>query len=59
MMDDIDRASDLEERYRAIAQAKRMPVPERNGKCLNCAEPSEGAFCDTDCQQDAKRRGVE
>lgn len=58
-MDQFDRATELEEMHREAALTHRKPVPDRDGKCLNCDEPSEGAFCDVDCQQDAKRRGIE
>ncbi len=59
VMDEAEKAEEQEAIHRAAALSHRKPVPERNGKCLNCDEPSEGAFCDADCQQDAKRRGVE
>lgn len=55
-MDDLDRASEQEEWFRGEALKRRKPQPEHHGYCLNCDEPSEGAYCDEDCRDDAERR---
>jgi len=42
MADDIDRASELEERHRQVARAVRKPNgPRATGACLYCDEPVE------------------
>jgi hypothetical protein len=64
-MDDLDRASEREELARAVAARIRKPVPKYYGRCLNCDEPTSGAFCDSGCREDyetyeraAKRNGL-
>lgn len=51
-MDDLDRAAEREELARSAAARMRKPVPRHYGRCLNCDEPSHGAFCDTGCRED-------
>jgi hypothetical protein len=55
MADEVDRASEHEERYREFARMTRRQVPEHDGHCLNCGEESEGAYCDMECREDAER----
>lgn len=64
-MDDLDRAAEREELERFAAARMRKPVPKHRGRCLNCDEPSAGAFCDAGCREDyevyeraAKRNGL-
>jgi hypothetical protein len=51
-MDDLDRASEREELERAVAARIRRSVPKHRGFCLNCDEPTAGAFCDAGCRED-------
>lgn len=55
-MDDLDRASEYEERMREAALSHRKPVPVHTGRCLNCDKPSKGAFCDRHCGKDYEDR---
>lgn len=55
MADELDRAAEYEERARAAALSHRMPVPAHTGRCLNCDEPAEGAFCNAGCREDYER----
>lgn len=55
MADEIDRASMLEEMHREAALSHRKPVPKNTGFCLNCDEPSQGAFCNSACREDYER----
>lgn len=54
-MDQFDRATELEEMHRDAALTHRKPVPKHDGHCLNCGEPSTGAYCDQECREDAER----
>jgi len=54
-MDDSDRASDFEEILRQAELSRRKPEPELEGYCLNCGLESEGAYCDSECREDAER----
>jgi hypothetical protein len=59
-MDEFDRASELEQKYRdaAISQTRATAVKlAYSGQCYNCqAEITNGLFCDTDCQSDWQKR---
>lgn len=58
-MDQFDRATEIEERDRALALAARKPAgPAATGKCLNCGDAlGEGLrWCDRDCHDDWTRR---
>jgi hypothetical protein len=55
MADEADRASSLEEMHREVSLSYRKPVPVRTGRCLNCDEPSQGAFCNAGCREDYER----
>lgn len=56
MPDDLDRASDYEEKMRAYAIAQRKPALKPCGHCYNCGEPLKyGVFCDADCQVDYEK----
>jgi len=39
----------------AEALAKKQIVPEKTGFCLECEEPTEGAFCSKECREDHER----
>lgn len=34
---------------------KKKPVPEKTGFCLNCEEPTSGAFCSKECREDYEK----
>ena len=56
-MDDMDRASDLEQRMLEAALRVRKPEPKACGYCHNCGEAVQsGAFCDEDCRDDWQKR---
>ena len=56
-MDDMDRASEYEERMRQDALTKRKPEPKPCGFCLNCGEHIKfGSFCDGYCAEDWQKR---
>jgi len=50
MSDWIDESQELQEAQLAEALAKRQKAPVKTGFCLACEEPTEGAFCCTDCR---------
>lgn len=57
-MDDLDRASELEEKQRAQAMLLRLPQPQAMGYCWNCAEKvGHGmTFCCRECVEDYSMR---
>jgi hypothetical protein len=59
-MDEFDRASELEQKYRdaAISQTRATAVKlAYSGQCYNCQEQLDaGLFCDTFCQKDWQKR---
>jgi hypothetical protein len=54
-MDEADKAEHQEELARQVAISRRKPVPKRHGLCLNCGKKSPGAYCDSECRDDAER----
>ena len=58
----FDRASDLEEKMTALANAYRKPTLPVTGFCHWCSSPCHGAFCDKSCsddyEQNQKIRGI-
>lgn len=56
MADDIDRASDLEERQRAQALLLRKPQLVNVGYCHFCGEHTAGLFCSLECREDWQSR---
>lgn len=56
-MDDSDRATEQEEKWREIAKQYRKPVTNHTGYCLNefCGIPTLWAYCSQDCQSDHQR----
>lgn len=54
-MDEADRASAQEEKQLEASLSYRKPVPARTGVCLNCDEPTQGAFCNSGCREDYER----
>ena len=51
MSDPLEAASAITEMMLQESLAKRKKVPEKTGFCLECEEPTEGAFCSTECRQ--------
>ena len=52
MSDPLEEAAETTERLLAESLSKRKKVPEKTGYCLYCEEPTEGAFCSTDCREE-------
>jgi hypothetical protein len=55
MADHIDEASNEVEAHLESALRVRAKVPEKTGFCLECGEPTEGAFCSKECREDYER----
>ena len=55
-MDDTDRATELEERQRAQAEARRKPSLPIIGICYNCDSECHGVFCSRECRDDYEHR---
>lgn len=56
MADHIDVAENEVEAYLESARNIRKKVPEKTGECLECGEPTAGAFCSSECREDYERR---
>ena len=56
MSDPLEEAALITEMMLQESLAKRMAVPEKTGFCLECEEPTEGAFCSKDCREDYEAR---
>ena len=56
MSDPLEEAAETTERLLAESLAKRMKVPEKTGFCLECEEPTTGAFCSTECRESYEAR---
>jgi hypothetical protein len=58
-VDDTDRATEREEKYRdlALAAARNVPTLPTTGRCHWCdaSVPGEAHFCDADCRADFER----
>jgi hypothetical protein len=55
MSDPLDEAAAVTEMLLAKSLSVRAKVPEKTGFCLACEEPTEGAFCSTECREDYER----
>jgi hypothetical protein len=55
MSDPLDEAAAVTEMLLAEGLRKRNKVPEKTGFCLTCDEPTQGAFCSTECREDYER----
>ena len=55
MSDPLDEAERFTNLFMAEALAKKQVVPEKTGFCLECEEPTEGAFCSKECREDHER----
>lgn len=56
MSDPLEEASAITEMMLQESLSKRMKVPEKTGFCLECDEPTEGAFCSKECREDHEHR---
>lgn len=56
MSDPLEEAALITEMMLQESLAKRVKVPEKTGFCLECEEPTEGAFCSKDCREDYETR---
>jgi hypothetical protein len=55
MSDPLDEAERFTNLFVQEGLAKRERVPEKTGFCLECEEPTEGAFCSRECREDYER----
>lgn len=55
MSDPLDEAERFTNLFMQEALAKKLVVPEKTGFCLECEEPTEGAFCSKECREDYER----
>jgi hypothetical protein len=55
MSDPLDEAERFTNLFVQEGLAKRARVPEKTGFCLECEEPTEGAFCSGECREDYER----
>ena len=57
MSDPLDEAERFTELFLKEGLANRAKVPENTGICLalHCGEPTEGAFCSTECREDYEK----
>jgi hypothetical protein len=51
LSDPLEEASAITEMMLQESLAKRKKVPEKTGFCLECEEPTEGAFCSRECRE--------
>ena len=56
MSDPLEEAALITELMLQESLAKRKAVPEKTGFCLECDEPTEGAFCSRECREDHEAR---
>lgn len=56
MSDPLEAASAITEMMLQESLAKRKKVPEKTGFCLECEEPTEGAFCSKECREEHELR---
>lgn len=56
MSDPIDDADLAVEMNLKRSLSHREPVPELTGFCMECDEPTPGAFCDSECRESHERR---
>lgn len=56
MSDPLEEAALITEMMLQESLAKRKTVPEKTGFCLECEEPTTGAFCSKECREDYEIR---
>jgi hypothetical protein len=55
MSDMLEDAANASEIWLQNSLRNRQKVPESNGFCLSCDEPTEGIFCSKECREDHER----
>jgi len=56
MADPLEEAAAVTELWLQESLRVKAPVPEKTGFCLECEEPTQGAFCSSECREDYERR---
>ena len=56
MSDPLDEAERFTNLFVQEGLSKRAKVPENTGFCLECEEPTKGAFCSGECREDYEQR---
>jgi hypothetical protein len=56
MSDPLEEADKITAMMLEESLAKRKAVPEKTGFCLECEEPTGGAFCSKECREDYETR---
>lgn len=56
MSDPMEEAAAISEMMLNNSLAKRKKVPNKTGFCLECGEPTNGAFCSRECRDDHEAR---
>ena len=56
MSDPLEEADKITAMMLEDSLRKRHKVPEKTGFCLDCDEPTEGAFCCQSCRENYERR---
>jgi hypothetical protein len=56
MSDPLEEADKITAMMLEESLAKRKAVPEKTGFCLECEEPTRGAFCSKECREDYETR---
>jgi hypothetical protein len=55
MSDPLDEAERFTNLFVQEGLSKRAKVPENTGECLECGEPTPGAFCSRECREDYEK----
>ena len=55
MKDPLEQAEAATELWLSESLRKKAVVPENTGECLECGEPTPGAFCSKECREDYER----
>lgn len=55
MSDPLDEAERFTNLFLQEGLSNRAKVPVNTGFCLECEEPTEGAFCSRECREDYER----
>lgn len=55
MNDPLEEAENITEMLLQEALRNRPKVPENTGFCMECEEPTLGAFCSKECREDHEK----
>jgi hypothetical protein len=55
LSDPLDEAERFTNLFVQEGLSKKLKVPENTGFCLECEEPTEGAFCSKECREDYEK----